>query len=66
LRKNFPDVLNVEFVHVREEQIMAGRFGIQSIPVQVFFDKTGKEVFRHIGFFAEKEVLEQLNKMGVE
>lgn len=66
LRKKFPHVLNVEFVHVREEQILAGRFGIQSIPVQVFFDKTGMEVFRHIGFFAEKEILEQLNKMGVE
>ncbi|MBU0464008.1 MAG: thioredoxin family protein [Proteobacteria bacterium] len=65
LKKKFPDVLNIEFVHVREEQILAGRFGIQSIPVQVFFDKTGREVFRHIGFFAEKEVLKQLDKMGV-
>ncbi|MDA8133050.1 MAG: thioredoxin family protein [Desulfobacteraceae bacterium] len=66
LRKKFPDTLNVEFVHVREKQILAGRFGIQSIPVQVFFDKNGNEVFRHTGFFAEKEVLDQLQKMGVQ
>jgi len=66
LRKKFSDTLNVEFVHVREKQVLAGRFGIQSIPVQVFFDKNGNEVFRHTGFFAEKEVLDQLQKMGVQ
>lgn len=66
LRKKFPGALNVEFVHVNEQQVLAGRYGIQSIPVQVFFDKTGKEVFRHTGFFAEKEVLDQLQKMGVQ
>lgn len=66
LRKKFPDTLNIEFVHVREKQVLAGRFGIQSIPVQVFFDKNGNEVFRHTGFFAEKEVLDQLKKMGVQ
>ena len=54
------------FDQVREKQVLAGRFGIQSIPVQVFFDKTGNEVFRHTGFFAEKEVLNQLQKMGVQ
>ena len=30
---------NVVFVSVREEQILASRYGIQSIPVQIFFDK---------------------------
>ena len=66
LRKKFPSALNVEFVHVNEQKVLAGRFDIQSIPVQVFFDKSGKEVFRHTGFFAEKEVLDQLKKMGVQ
>jgi thiol-disulfide isomerase/thioredoxin len=66
LRKKFPEALNVEFVHVNEQKVLAGRFGIQSIPVQVFFDKNGNEVFRHTGFFAEKEVLDQLQKMGVQ
>lgn len=65
LRKKFPGKLNVVFVHVREEQILAARYGIQSIPVQVFFDAGGKEVFRHVGFYAEKEVLKQLKKTGL-
>ena len=46
--------------------ILTGRYGVQAIPVQVFFDKTGKEVFRHVGFFAEQEIEKQLLKMGAK
>jgi thiol-disulfide isomerase/thioredoxin len=65
LRKSFQDRLNVVFVHVGEEQILGARFGIRTIPVQVFFDANGKEVFRHEGFFPEKEVHRQLVEMGI-
>ena len=65
LRKKYPDQLNVVFVHVRENQLLASRFGIRAIPVQVFYDSKGKEVFRHQGFYAETEVLKQVKKMGV-
>lgn len=65
LRKKYPEKLNVVFVHVGEEQVLAARYGIRSIPVQVFFDSTGKEVFRHVGFFAETEVTRRLSQMGV-
>ena len=66
LRKSFKARLNVVFVHVRQEQILGARFGIRSIPVQVFFDESGQELFRHEGFFAEEEVRKQLAKMGVK
>jgi thiol-disulfide isomerase/thioredoxin len=66
LRKDYPDRLNVVFIHVGEEQVLASRFGIQAIPVQVFYDAQGKEVFRHTGFLAETEVTKQLVKMGIE
>ena len=65
LRKKYPDKLNVVFVHVREEQILGARFGIRSIPVQVFFDRNGEEVFRHEGFLPESKITEVLSKMGV-
>lgn len=65
LKKEYPDQLNVVFVHVRENQMLAARFGIRAIPVQVFYDAKGKEVFRHQGFYAEAEVLKQIKKLGV-
>jgi thiol-disulfide isomerase/thioredoxin len=64
LRKKYPDKLNVVFVHVGENRILGARFGVRSIPVQVFFDKKGEEAFRHVGFYAEAEVLKQLAKIG--
>jgi thioredoxin 1 len=66
LRNSYPDTLNVVFVHVGEEQILAARFGIRSIPVQVFYNAAGKEIFRHVGFFAQAEVDKKLAAMGVE
>ncbi|MCF8061829.1 MAG: thioredoxin family protein [Deltaproteobacteria bacterium] len=66
LRKKYPEELNVVFIHVGESRVLGARFGIQSIPVQVFYDENGNEVFRHVGFYAEPEVLKQLAKLGVE
>lgn len=65
LRKKYQDRLNIVFVHVREEQILGARYGITSIPVQAFFDRSGKEVFRHTGFFEQVEVEKKLAEMGV-
>ncbi len=66
LKKKYAGKVNVEFVHVRDEQVLASRYGIQSIPVQVFFDKDGKEVSRHVGFFPQDELEKKLAEMGVK
>jgi len=66
LRKKYWDRLNIAFVHVGEEKILGARYGIKSIPVQAFFDKTGKEVFRHTGFYPQAEVEKKLAEMGVQ
>lgn len=66
LRKTHAERLNVVFVHVGQEKVLAARFGIRSIPVQVFYDPSGNEVFRHEGFFAEAEVNKILAKIGVK
>ncbi|MFH0910087.1 MAG: thioredoxin domain-containing protein [Planctomycetota bacterium] len=64
MAKKYADKANILFVPVQEEQILAARYGIRSIPVQVFFDTTGKEIFRHGGFFPQEECEKWLNKAG--
>lgn len=44
----------------------AKQYGIDAIPTQVFLDETGKEYFRHVGFFAEEELVKVLQQKGVE
>jgi len=65
LKKKYAGRLNVVFVHVREEEILAARYGVRTIPVQVFFDRQGKEVFRHEGFFPQEEIERKLVEMGI-
>ena len=66
LKKEYAGRVNVVFVHVRKEQILAARYGVQSIPVQIFFDKDGNEVFRHVGFFPKQQITAKLAEMGVK
>ena len=56
----------IAFIDVWEHREPIYRFGIRGIPTQIFFDKNGKEVFRHVGFLAEKDIVAQLEKMGVK
>ena len=65
LKKKYEGKANVLFVSVVEQQILASRYRIQSIPVQVFFDQDGKEVFRHVGFWPQAEIERKLAEMGV-
>ncbi len=66
LKKKHEGKANILFVHVRDEQVLAARYGVQSIPVQVFFDKDGKEVFRHVGFFPQDGIEKKLAELGVK
>ena len=66
LKKKYAGRLNVLFVHVGDEQVLAARYGVETIPVQVFFDKGGKQVFRHEGFFAQAEIERKLGAMGLK
>ena len=65
LKQKYSGKLNVLFVHVKEEPVLASRYGIQTIPVQIFFGKDGKEISRHSGFYPQIEIEKQLQAMGV-
>ena len=41
----------------------AKAFKIMAIPTQIFYDKHGKETFRHLGFFSKKAIINQLEKL---
>ncbi len=65
LREKYKGKANVVVVLTGDEPVLASRYGIEVIPFQIFYDKTGKEVFRHTGFFPQDEIEKQLSKMGV-
>ncbi len=42
------------------------KYGIEAIPTPVFLDETGKEYYRHVGFFPEEELVKVLQQKGVK
>lgn len=66
LKTKYQGKANVVLVSVRDEPGLAARYGIRAIPVQVFFDKSGKQTYRHTGFFPQVEIEKKLAEMGVE
>jgi thioredoxin 1 len=66
LEKAYAGRAAIVFLDVWKDPQPARRFGIQGIPTQIFFDRDGKEVFRHLGFLDEEGIVRQLKAMGVE
>ena len=66
LEKDYKDKAAILFIDVWKEPDQAKRFGIRTIPTQIFYDKEGKEVYRHVGFMSEDAIVAQLTKMGVK
>ncbi len=64
IKKKYAGSINVVAIPVRDNQMLAKRFNVRAVPVQVFFDKEGKEVHHHMGFMAEADIVSQLKKMG--
>ena len=65
LDKTYAGKASIVFIDVWKNNEQAGRFNIQGIPTQIFFNKDGKEVYRHTGFLDEESIIKQLTSMGV-
>jgi thioredoxin 1 len=66
LKKEYAGKLEVEFIDVWKNPDAGKHYGIEVIPTQIFYDTTGRELFRHIGFFAKKDILAKWKELGVE
>ena len=56
---------SIIFIDVWESRKQAQRFGIRGIPTQIFYDKQGKEIKRHLGFFDKKSIEAVFDELGV-
>jgi thioredoxin 1 len=65
VEKKYQGKAAIVFIDVWKNKEPAKRFGIRAIPTQIFFDKEGKEVYRHEGFMGEADIDRIFKKMGV-
>lgn len=64
-KKLYEGKAEVVFIDVWKNRDAGTPYGIRIIPTQVFFDASGKEVFRHEGFLPMEDIQKQFESMGV-
>ena len=66
LAVEYKDRLNVCIVSVDEYRDLTNYYKVMAIPTQIGFDSSGKEIFRHVGFWAKEDIIAKLREMGIE
>jgi thioredoxin 1 len=66
LKKEYKGRLEVVFIDVWENPDEAKKSGIRVIPTQIFYDASGKELYRHEGFFSKEDILGKWKEFGVD
>lgn len=66
LKTEYAAVLNVEFIDVWKNPDAGQKYDLRVIPTQIFYNASGKELFRHEGFFAKEDILAKWKEFGIE
>jgi len=66
LKREYAGRVVVEFIDVWKNPDAAKPYNIRLIPTQVFFDREGKEVWRHEGFLPKADFLKKFAELGVD
>ncbi len=65
LQNEYAGRASIIFIDVWKHREQAQRFSIRAIPTQIFYDKSGREVQRHVGFLDKKSIVAAFEKLGV-
>ena len=66
LKKEYAGRMEVEFIDVWKNPDAGKAYNIEMIPTQIFYDASGKELFRHTGFFGKEDILAEWKQLGVD
>lgn len=66
LKKEYDGRLGVEFIDVWVSPDAAKQYKIEMIPTQIFYSDTGKELFRHVGFYGREDILAKWKELGID
>jgi len=66
LKTTYNGKLQVDFIDVWKNPGEANKYKISVIPTQIFYDSSGKELFRHEGFFPKEDIIAKWKEFGVD
>ncbi len=65
LKAEYAGRLQVEFYDVCKNPGIGEKFGIRIIPTQIFYDASGRELYRHEGFMSRADILAKWKELGI-
>ncbi|GFK95317.1 Thioredoxin [Fundidesulfovibrio magnetotacticus] len=63
LEKDYVGRAAILFIDVWENPEQGKKYGLRAIPTQIFYDRQGKETFRHEGFMDQQAIAAVLDKL---
>jgi len=66
LRSEYAGRAEVVFIDVWERPELARGYVFRAVPTQIFYDRAGREAWRHEGFLDKPEIVARFRRLGVE
>ncbi len=66
LRKDYSQSVQIKFVDVWKNPGAEKPYRVRMIPTQIFYDTSGKELFRHEGYFSKEDIIGKFKELGFE
>lgn len=66
LKEDYKGRAEVIFIDVWEDRSKAKEFKVLVLPTQIFYNRNGEEVYRHIGFLDKESIREKLDALLAE
>jgi thioredoxin 1 len=66
LKKEYAGRLQVEFIDTWQNPGAKKQYDYVFCPTQVFVDASGKELFRHLGYYSKKDILAKWKELGID
>lgn len=66
LKSEYKGKLQVDFIDVAKDPSAVGKYKVRVIPLQIFYDAKGKELYRHEGYYPKADVVKKFKELGID
>ncbi len=64
LNKEHSEVFAIGYIDVIKERAEMRQYNIEATPTLIFYDKDGKELYRHLGHLSARDILSKWKELG--
>jgi thioredoxin 1 len=66
LKRDYSQHFTTDFIDIWKNPDAGEEYAVEMIPTQIFYDRDGKELFRHVGFYGKEDILAQWKTLGID